>query len=281
MIVVTGADGQLGTAFRQRLGTDATYLARADLDLADTSALRPTLASLQPAVIINCAAYTAVDAAETNRDTALAINAVAVGEMAATAAKLGARFVTVSTDYVFDGLSRDPYVESSETNPVNVYGESKLAGERAAFEANPESLIVRTSWVLSGTHPNFVSTMIRLAGEGSLSVVDDQRGHPTIASDLANAILAAVKSEISGVLHLTNAGVTTWYHLAREATALAGLDPNVFSPCTTADYPTPASRPLNSVLNSERLAIEGLDPMPPYARGLPSLVRDLAANHIV
>jgi dTDP-4-dehydrorhamnose reductase len=232
-------------------------------------------------VIINCAAYTTVDAAETNRDLAFAVNAVAVGEMADAARHIGARFVTISTDYVFDGSSPDPYVESSETNPVNVYGASKLAGERSAFEVNAESLIIRTSWVLSGTHPNFVATMIRMARERSFAVVDDQMGHPTLVPDLADAIIAAVESEVTGVLHLTNSGVTTWYQLAREAVVLAGIDPDVISPCTTADYPTPARRPINSVLHSERLVAEGLDPMPPYAEGLGALVGDLEANGIV
>jgi dTDP-4-dehydrorhamnose reductase len=281
LIVVTGSDGQLGTAIRRALGDSAVYLTRRDCDLEDIDALRKMVADFNPRVLINCAAYTAVDAAEANESRAFAVNADAVGVLAEATATCGARFVTVSTDYVFDGTAPDPYVESSQTHPINVYGASKLAGERAALDANDETLIVRTSWVLSGTHPNFVSTMIRLARERDLSVVADQIGHPTLATDLAEGIVVALDAHATGVLHITNAGVTSWYGLAREAVEIAGLDPARITPCTTAEYPMPAKRPANSVLDSERLPGLGLAPLPLYIDGLGGLVAELRDNAIV
>lgn len=281
MIVVTGSDGQLGTAFRQLLGIGPAYLTHSDLDLQNGDAIQRTISELQPSIVINCAAYTAVDGAETNEALAFAVNADAVGSLARAAATCGARFVTVSTDYVFDGTASDPYLESSPTEPINVYGASKLAGERAALDANEETLIVRTSWVLSGTHPNFVATMIRLAREREISVVADQIGHPTLATDLAGGIFAALDVHATGILHITNTGVTSWYGLAREAIEIAGIDSARITPCTTAEYPTPARRPPNSVLNSERLTALGLAPLPLYRAGLGGLIKDLSTNAIV
>lgn len=281
MIVVTGADGQLGSALRQVLGSGPVYLTRNDLDLRDGDAIERTIMELQPSIVINCAAYTAVDAAEKNEALAYAVNADAVGSLARATAVCGARFVTVSTDYVFDGTARHPYVESSQTNPINVYGASKLAGEHAALEANNKALIVRTSWVLSGTHPNFVATMIRLAREREISVVADQIGHPTLATDLAKGIVAALDAHATGILHMTNTGATSWFGLAREAVEIAGIDPGTITPCTTAEYPTPAKRPANSVLDSERLSTLGVAALPPYIDGLGALIKDLTANAIV
>ncbi len=281
MILVTGANGQLGTAFRGLLGDAATFLTRAELDLEDGEAVMRSIESLRPATIINCAAYTAVDQAESNEDLAYRINAVAVGQLAEAALSVGAHFVTISTDYVFDGESEMPYVESSLPNPVNVYGASKLEGERLALEANPSTLVIRTSWVLSGTHRNFVATMLRLARSRSIEVVDDQRGHPTLVDDLALGIQRAITVGATGPLHLTNSGTVTWYGLAREAVAIAGLDPDRLSRCMTEDYPTPARRPRNSVLSSERLADLGIEPLPPYRPGLERAVHDLLASDLV
>jgi dTDP-4-dehydrorhamnose reductase len=281
VIVVTGSDGQLGLAMRRILGDAAVYLTRRDCDLRDVDAVRRTVAELNPRTLINCAAYTAVDSAETNEALAFAVNADAVGALAQATADCDARFVTVSTDYVFDGTSPDPYVESSQTSPINVYGASKLAGERAALNANSETLVVRTSWVQSGTHVNFVATMIRLARERELSVVADQVGHPTLATDLAAGIVAALDAHAAGIVHMANAGVTSWYGLAREAIEIAGLDPTRITPCTTAEYPTPAKRPANSMLDSERLSGLGVTPLPPYIDGLGGLIDDLVANGIV
>ncbi len=278
MIAVTGANGQLGSAFRRLLGADTVPLTRADLDLSDVGSIAAVLDEVRPSTLINCAAYTAVDRAEDDASTARTVNADAVGEMARWTARAGARFVTFSTDYVFDGTKRGPYVESDPTRPINVYGATKRQGEIAALEADPQALVVRTSWVLSGTHPNFVATMVHLARERTLKVVDDQRGHPTLVDDLAPATLEAIRAGATGVLHLANAGVTTWYGLAREAVALAGLDPARIEPCTTDEYPTRAARPRNSVLESERIAELGLRPMPHYRSGLARIVAELVPD---
>jgi dTDP-4-dehydrorhamnose reductase len=203
------------------------------------------------------------------------VNGTSVGILAEVAAEAQIPFVTYSTDYVFDGQGREPYVESSPTDPINAYGASKLIGERLALQANPRTLVIRTSWVISGTHPNFVATMLRLAGEGrSVRVVNDQHGCPTVATDLARATLQAMKTSATGLLHLTNAGATTWFELARTAVALAGLDSDLIQPCPTEEYPTPARRPSYSVLGSERIEGLGMNALPPWQDSLPDVVRE-------
>jgi len=278
VIVVIGADGQLGTAFRRRLGDDARYLSSDDLDLAATSTIRRTVTGLRPSLIVNCAAYTAVDRAEEDEETARAINATAVGELAVVAADIAARLVTFSTDYVFDGTKDGPYNENDEPSPISAYGRTKLEGERAGLAANPETLVIRTSWLMSGTHPNFAATMLRLIAEGEVKVVDDQRGHPTFVDDLATGSLAALDAGATGVLHLTNAGTSTWYGLAREIAAAGGLDTDRVQPTTTAEFPTPAARPANSVLGSIRLEELGLDPLPDYHESLVRAVGELRSR---
>lgn len=277
MIVVTGAAGQLGTALGDLLGDDAVYVDKIDLDVTGPD-LRENLARLRPSLVINCAAYNAVDLAETDPAPAFAVNATAVGALAAAAAGAGAGFVTFSSDYVFDGKSPHPYVESSPTNPANRYGQSKLAGEEAALAAHPEALVIRTSWVMSATHPSFASAMIDLARNGGASVIDDQRGHPTLVADLAPATLRAIERGATGRLHLTNGGVASWFDLARDIVELAGMDPELIQPCATEDYPRPAPRPANSVLESERLAALGLTPLPDYRPALATAVADLVAQ---
>ncbi len=279
MIVLTGATGQLGTAFRHRLGEAATYLTRDDLDLADPAAIPPRITSLAPTLVINCAAHTAVDAAEADEAAARAVNADAVEALAAATADLGAGFVTFSSDYVFDGTKDAPYVEDDEPNPINAYGRAKLDGERRALVANPRTLVVRTSWLLSGTHPNFAATMLRRLAAGPVDVVDDQYGHPTLVDDLAAATLAAVDKEATGILHLTNQGVTTWFDLAVEIAATAGLDEIRVRPISTADLARPAPRPQNSVLDSVRLGELGLAALPDYHDGLPALVAQLRSGN--
>jgi dTDP-4-dehydrorhamnose reductase len=274
-VLVTGGTGQLGTAFRALLG-DAVFPSRAELDLARPGSLASTLDAVGPRAIINCAAYTAVDRAESEEELATTVNGESVGVMAAWAADRAVPFVTYSTDYVFDGRGDRPYVESDPTDPVNAYGRSKLAGETAALE-HPTSLVIRTSWVISGTHPNFVATMVRLVQERDLRVVDDQRGCPTIVDDLARATIAALGHGAAGLLHITNAGETTWFELARAAVAEAGFDPGLISACGTEDYPTPARRPAYSVLGSERREELGIPPMPHWRMSLPAVVAALTA----
>ena len=268
MIVVTGADGQLGTAFKAILPEESVFLNRTDLDLGHLDSISLLLSVLEPTIVLNCAAYTAVDEAEANPTTANTINGHAVGEMAAVCRSLGARFVTISTDYVFDGSKDGPYVESDEPCPLNAYGASKRLGEELALKANPDSLVVRTSWLLSSTHRNFITAILNSVGEGGAIVVADQRGRPTFVDDLAPSILEALSCEVAGILHLANAGTTTWYELAREAVEVAGMDPDLVEPCTTAQYPTKARRPLNSVLASERLDDVGMESLPHYRDSL-------------
>ncbi len=278
MIVVTGAAGQLGTAFRRRLGDDARYLTRLDLDLTDPAAIRPVIEKLRPTAVINCAAYTAVDQAEEHEATARVVNATAVGELSDVTNAIGARLVTFSTDYVFDGTSERPYVESDETKPINAYGRTKLEGEQLALGAHPETLVIRTSWLLSGTHPNFAATMVRLIAAGPVQVVDDQRGRPTFVDDLVAGTLDALEAGATGILHLANAGTTTWYDLAREIADLAGLDADRVHPATTDDFPRPARRPANSVLESVRLHELGLTPLPDYHESLYHAVAQLRSR---
>ena len=223
--------------------------------------------------MVNCAAYTAVDRAESEEELATLINGEAVGALASWANARSVPLVTFSTDYVFPGTSGKPYVETSPTDPVNAYGRSKLVGERIALEHG--ALVVRTSWVISGSHPNFVATILREVKDQELRVVDDQRGCPTVAADLARASLAAHRAGVTGLLHLTNQGETTWYELARTSVGLADSDPSRVSPSETEDYPTPARRPAYSVLASERLESVGLDPMPHWRESIGDLVSEL------
>lgn len=271
MIAVTGASGQLGSAFA-RLLPEARLLTRHELDLENLTMEAFDRALDGVDVLVNCAAYTAVDKAEEEPRRAIDVNTLAVARLATEASLRRIRLVTYSTDYVFPGTGTRPYVESDPTDPVNTYGLSKLMGEAAVLAVGGTELVIRTSWVISGTHPNFVATMLRLAGEGrTLTVVDDQRGCPTVVDDLARATLELIEEERSGLIHLTNQGETTWFELARAAVTEAGLDPELIQPCTTADYPTPARRPAYSVLGSERDRPE----MPHWTDSLPAVVEGL------
>lgn len=274
MIAVLGANGQLGQAFT-RLLDSATAVTREQLDLSEPDRIEPWIAANRPELVINCAAYTAVDAAESDVETARLVNATAVGVLAEVTARYGVGLVTFSTDYVFNGSKESAYVESDEPNPLNVYGQTKLEGERLVASHNPEALVVRTSWVLSGTHRNFAATMLDLIGEGEVRVVDDQRGRPTLVDDLAPAVMEAVDRGVSGVVHLTNEGSTTWFDLAREIAGIAGLDPERVIPISTSEFPRPAPRPANSVLDSERVGLLGLTPLPNYRAALKAAVGQL------
>lgn len=264
--LVLGARGQVGTAF-VRLLDDNIPLTREQLDLAaaDDSEIRRLLDQTRPSAVINCAAFTAVDQAESEEDLATEINGHAVGRLARAAAEWGLPFLTYSTDYVFDGNGTEPYLESHPTDPVNAYGRSKLVGEAAVLSAGGKGLVIRTSWVLSATHRNFVTAILGRASHGqTLKVVDDQVGCPTVADDLAAASWEALRLGATGLLHLTNRGETTWYQLARNAVERAGFDISLVTPCTTEEYPTPARRPAYSVLGSEIAGPLGLEPLPEW-----------------
>lgn len=272
--LVVGAGGQVGTAFG-RLLAKAVRLTRTELDLATAEGpeIKRAIAAHRPTAVINCAAYTAVDRAEDEEALATRVNGRAVGWMAEAAADLGIPFLTFSTDYVFDGLASTPYLESHPTRPINAYGRSKLTGEEAALEAHESTLVVRTSWVLSATHRNFVTAILGRAGRGEgLKVVDDQYGRPTIADDLALGAWRALVRGVTGVLHLANEGETTWFQLAQVAVDMAGLDAALVSPCPTSEYPTPALRPGYSVLGSERAGDLGLEPLPHWQNSLGPVV---------
>lgn len=268
MIAVLGANGQLGSAFARFLGDSCIGVTRADLDMTDTDAIRPWVESTRPDLVLNCAAYTAVDAAESDAVTARAVNALAVGALAEATARHGIGLVTFSTDYVFDGEKETGYVESDLPNPLNVYGTTKLEGEELALVADPDALVIRSSWLLSATHRNFLTTMLALLAEGEVSVVDDQRGRPTMVDDLVRGTLDAVDAEVSGILHLTNQGETTWFGVAREIARVAGFDPDLVKPTTSAALDRPAMRPANSVLDSERLNGLSVEPPPHWRPGL-------------
>lgn len=255
-ILVTGANGQLGRELQVLSVTfpqfDFLFYDRAALSIADPDAINTFFAREQPAFCINCAAYTAVDKAESEKESAFLINGDAVGYLATACRNTGARLIHISTDYVFDGLSEIPLRETDPTGPINAYGASKLEGERQAFRHNPHAtLIIRTSWVYSEFGNNFVRTMIRLMKERpSINVVSDQVGSPTYAADLAAAILHVITapSFIPGLYHYSNEGRISWYEFALAIRELIGSTCEV-NPIPTAQYPTPAKRPRFSLLD--------------------------------
>jgi dTDP-4-dehydrorhamnose reductase len=236
----------LGQDIVQAASGEALALTRADLDVTDALAARDALAG---ATVINCAAYTDVDGAESDPKGAHAVNE----DGARNVADAAGRVVYVSTDYVFDGSKEEPYIESDPTAPLQAYGRSKLAGERATAAANQNHLIVRSSWLFGHGGSNFVETMLALGRgrEEGLRVVNDQVGCPTFTGHLADALLGLAASTERGVLHVAGGDSCSWYEFAREIFIRAGVDSSV-QPCTTAEFPRPARRPANSVLISER-----------------------------
>ncbi|GAA0361438.1 dTDP-4-dehydrorhamnose reductase [Microbispora corallina] len=268
---MTGAGGMLGadlvTLLRHE-GEDVVPLARRDLDLRDPRAAGAAVEDVKPDVVVNCAAWTAVDEAEAHEEEALAVNGHGVRRLAAASAGHGAKLIHISTDYVFDGTARLPYAEDEPVDPVNAYGRTKLAGERAALSHGGH--IVRTAWLYGEHGANFATTMIRLAGErDTVSVVDDQHGQPTWTADLAGRIVLLGRSGAPpGVYHGTNAGRTTWYGYAREIFRLLGADPDRVRPTTSRDFPRPAPRPAYSVLGHAAWGRAGMAPMRDWREAL-------------
>lgn len=252
MLLVTGANGQLGQELRLLLGNRAVYAGRAELDIADEAAVKAFFEAQSFDLVINCAAYTAVDKAEDDAEAADRANRLGP----ALLARYGRRMVHVSTDYVFDGTSCRPYRENDAPNPVSVYGRTKLAGEEAVLNEAETVVIIRTAWVYSSFGKNFVKTMRRLGAErDSLGVVFDQVGTPTYAADLASAIVAMLPQIAPGmkdVYHYSNEGVTSWYDFAVAIMEESGLSCAV-RPIESADYPTRAARPAFSVLNKAKI----------------------------
>jgi dTDP-4-dehydrorhamnose reductase len=268
-VIITGRHGQLATALAERAaGRGVTLVAcgRPELDLEHPASIAPALSGLTPDIIINAAAWTAVDRAESEPERAHAINAAAAGAVATTAAMLGVPVIQISTDYVFDGSATTRYQESDPVAPLGVYGQSKLAGERAVMAATGDHAILRTSWVFSATGQNFVRTMLRLAETRSeISVVADQIGRPTPADDLADAVLDVAANLLAkrgepamrGIFHVGGTGdATSWADFAEAIFAERGRRGGSavsVRPIGTADYPTPARRPAWSVLDGARL----------------------------
>jgi dTDP-4-dehydrorhamnose reductase len=264
--LLTGSKGQLARCFRDRLPENWELIATdsTSLDITDTEAVRNMVQNFQPDAIVNAAAFTAVDKAEAHVGTAFAVNATAVHNLASAARACQARFIHISTDYVFDGTNKTPYKEQDYTNPQSVYGRTKVAGELLALAANPDSVIIRTSWLFSEYGNNFVKTMIRLAGErDNLSIVHDQTGSPTYAGDLAQAIITLLQQPVAprGIYHYGGNKSVTWYEFAQAIfQAAQQQDPDFKIPqlnaITTDQYPLPAPRPAYSIMDCQKIENE-------------------------
>jgi dTDP-4-dehydrorhamnose reductase len=274
-VIITGASGQLGTDLSKHCGVagdEVTALARTDLDISDADEVASIMQSVRPEIVFNCAAWTAVEACESDSDRAHLINGTAVGHLAASTADVGAHLVQVSTDYVFSGSKTTPYDESDPTDPHSVYGASKLAGEQAA---GPAATIVRTSWVCSAHGGNMVATILRLVDQHrTLSFVSDQRGRPTFTTDLAQAMRSLADARFGGVVHLANDGDVSWFEFARHVLLAAGLDPQRVQPILTAELDPPqlAPRPTNSVLSTAHYESLGFAPLRHFTEPLGEIV---------
>jgi dTDP-4-dehydrorhamnose reductase len=256
-LLITGAAGMLGLDVAAAAANDHEVIAapRSELDITDREALTASVSRARPDAVINCAAYTNVDLAESSIEAACAVNGEGAGNVARAAGAAGAWTIHVSSDYVFDGTKREPYLESDPVAPASAYGRSKLAGERAVALAAPDShTIVRSSWLFGAGGPCFPATIRRLAAErDELSVVDDQRGCPTFTGHLAQALLSLAQRRPLGVLHAAGSGDCTWFEFAQEIVARSGSTA-VLKPTTTAMMARPAPRPAYSVLGTERAA---------------------------
>jgi dTDP-4-dehydrorhamnose reductase len=264
-ILVTGAGGQLGRALGPALQDhQVTSLTRSELDVTDARAVEDAVRAHRPELLVNAAAYNAVDAAETDREAAFRANALGPRLLAEAAAARGAAILHISTDYVFDGEKGGAYDEADAPHPLSAYGESKLAGEQAVRAANPKHYLVRTAWVYAQGGKNFPRTILALAEKGPVRVVDDQRGSPTFAPHLAAAIARLVATGAFGTWHLAGAGEASWYELTCALFRLKGVETPV-TPVKTAEFPRPARRPRLSSLVSTR---EPRIVLPPWEEGL-------------
>ena len=258
-ILVTGANGQLGMEFRTLVDQYPAYhflfASKEELPVDDTVAAEKYFSNNKIDHCINCAAYTAVDKAETESSIALEINGTAVGRLAALCKKHNTQFIHFSTDYVFNGQSTEPYTENNSTDPVNAYGASKLLGETEAKKNNPAAIIIRTSWVYSSFGKNFVKTMLRLMNEKQqLSVVNDQFGSPTYANDLAKAVMQIIEKNnpsSAGIYNYCNSGIISWYEFALAIKEISKAT-CIVNPVPSSEYPTPAKRPQYSVLDTSK-----------------------------
>lgn len=266
--LIAGGYGMLAQDLIARLGgagDDVVAVDRDVVDITDAAACDEAVRGFD--VVANCAAWTAVDEAETHEPQAFGVNATGAANLARSAAAAGARMIQISTDYVFDGSATTPYREEEPQNPISAYGRTKAAGEWAVQAASPRHLIVRTAWLYGAGGANFAATMARLGRErGAVSVVDDQHGQPTWTVDLADLMVRLVEAGVpGGVYHGTSSGRTTWYGFARAVMASAGLDPEIVSPTSSADFVRPAPRPTFSVLDHGALDRVGVAPIGDWA----------------
>jgi dTDP-4-dehydrorhamnose reductase len=281
--LVTGAGGMLGqdmVTCLERDGEPVLALTRADLDITDRAAVTAAFLGCRPDIVVNCAAWTAVDEAEAHEDEAFGVNGRGARLVAAACAGSGARLIHISTDYVFAGDARRPYTEHDRCGPRTAYGRTKLAGERAVTELLPGSgYIVRTAWLYGAHGPNFVRTMIGLERRREMvDVVDDQHGQPTWTMDVAGQVIALGRSRApAGVYHATSSGETTWFGFAREIFRLLGADAARVRPVTSGAYPRPAPRPAYSVLGHGAWANAGIKPIPGWRLRLHEGLRAVAA----
>lgn len=273
-VLVTGAKGQLGTdmvlLLEKQDNITVFGLGRDELDITNKEEVERVLLAIKPDVVVHTAAHTKVDLAQEEPDAAFLINAIGTRNVAICSEKIGAKLVYVSTDYVFDGSSTKPYHEFSQTNPLGVYGESKLAGEQFVRDFHNHFFIVRTSWVYGKYGANFVKTMLRLAEiNKELKVVDDQIGCPTYTVDLAQCILELIQTDKYGVYHVSNSGQCSWYEFAKAIFEEANINIKV-NPCTTEDFPRPAPRPKYSVFDHMSLRLNDFKEMRSWREGLQS-----------
>ena len=278
-ILVTGANGQLGQDLMRVIvaaGDEAVGIDIDTVDITSREAVHEALVTIHPDAVINCAAFTAVDACEDNAETAMLVNGTAVRWVTEASDAVGAHLVHVSTDYVFDGTKIGPYVETDTPNPQSVYGSTKLAGELEALANGSGVAVVRTSWVCGFYGNNMVKTVHKLAQErDSLSFVNDQIGHPTFTSDLAPLLHRLAVDRRDGLFHGTNQGAVSWYEFVQEIVRLMGKDPGMVHPITTAELqpPRPAKRPANSVLDNKALRDAGYAPTRDFREPLAELLR--------
>lgn len=282
--LVTGAGGMLAGDLVTALirdGEAVTALACRDLDITDPAAVRAAVRDCHPEIVVNCAAWTAVDDAESHEPSALRVNGYGPALLAEACARDGARLIQISTDYVFAGDAGRPYAETDATAPATAYGRTKLTGERAVLRLCPGTgYVVRTAWLYGAHGPNFVRTMIRLERERrTVEVVADQRGQPTWAADVAGQIIALARGGAPpGVYHATSGGETTWFGLAREVFRLMGADERRVLPVSSADYRRAAARPAYSVLGHDAWGRAGLAPLPGWRQALRRALPDLLAQ---
>ena len=290
VILVTGSNGQLGKELKQIAANysqfNFVFASREDLKLHHFGLVENFFIATKPQYCINCAAYTAVDKAESEQDMAMLVNGEAVAHLAAICKKYQTKFIQISTDYVFDGESETPFKEDDATGPINTYGKSKLLGEQLCIKENTDAIIIRTAWVYSSFGHNFVKTMMRLMNErNELNVVSDQIGSPTYAADLANAILTIINNcqlsivnWVPGIYHYSNEGKISWFEFALAIKELTGSKA-IVHPILTAGYPTPARRPKFSLLNKDRIRTVYQLEIPAWKDSLVNCIQQLQSAH--